>query len=396
MVICPIIYNTSPDFNLRTIQERTFQLLAMCLVALFVGNFWISSFVVLNVFLLLYNDYSVGLTQVLNVFLGSLIFMVSRSYFKNKEFMPYANVILWIGTFSILWTVLQSFGIDPLYIAQDAGGNPQLQMTFHDFTGLFGIKMANAIFIGLMLPVLATLNLWLTPLMLVPLYLCQSSVATLAIFCSMSFYLYHTRCKVFVWFFVIGLIVGSFYIAKDLRTDPQTFKSRFPVWHSAIHYTLVERPLGWGPDSYRSYTKQKKFQFFADYDYNHLIMSQVSKDEAMLKYYGMDNGEQWRKNDGKLKNNALSHWDNPHNEYIQMFFEYGFIGIILLIGLLREMYYRFKFAIRSKELIVVASCLVVYFVSGVGHFPLHLARLACFFPILLGCFYARTDEVTNE
>ncbi len=389
--LCPIVYTNVEIFTLRDFQERSFQLGAMALFSLFVGNLWIGAFLLWNVISLLLNDFTVGLPQVLNVFVGCVLFAVSRCYFKKNESSPYLKALLWVGVLNLLWMILQVSGIDPLYIAQDAAGHPVVDQTFKDASGLFGIKMANAMFLAILLPIVASISVWLTPLFLLPLYFTRSSVAALAVFISMAFYLYHIHRKAFIWFVGIGVLAGATYCFLDLKDDPKTFKSRFPIWHMALKYSLY-RPIGYGPDSYRSYTKQKSFLFYGDSEYNPAILSKISDDKAVFKYYDMDNGKMARKNKDIPKNMELNWWDNPHNEYVQQLFEYGVIGLVILAGLFYEMWHRFKFAVKSKELIVITSCLLVYFVSGLGHFPLHLARLACLFPILLGIFYARTDE----
>src|SRR3990167_8891870 len=122
LFLCPIVYNNTNLMDLRDFQERSFQLLTMCLVAFFVGNIWIGGFILLNVLLLVLNDWTVGLPQVLNVFLGGVLFLISRAYFKNKDFMPYAKVLLWVLALNLIWMIMQSSGIDPLYIGQSSAG----------------------------------------------------------------------------------------------------------------------------------------------------------------------------------------------------------------------------------------------------------------------------------
>src|SRR3990167_2944959 len=192
----------------------------MGIISLFIGNIWLTLFMLVNLLSLLYNDFAIGLPQVLNVFMGCLLFMVSRAYFKKNSSLPYLRVLLWVLALNILWMGLQSYGIDPLYIATDAAGRPQITTTFKDAMGLFGIKMANAMFIGISLPILASINIFLTPLMLIPLYFCRSSVSALSIFISMGFYLYHLHRKAFIYFILVGLLGGGFYIFLDLKEDP--------------------------------------------------------------------------------------------------------------------------------------------------------------------------------
>lgn len=394
LFICPIIYSTNPAMDLRQMQERAFQLGVIALFALFVGNLWIGAFLLLNIVSILLNDWNVGLTQVLNVFFGCVLFSLSRSYFKKNDSAPYLRILLWVGVLNLGWIIFQMNGIDPINIGQSAAGVPQFGLSFRDTYGLFGIKMAAAIFIGIMLPIVASINLWLLPFFIVPMYLMRSSVACVSILVSIGFYLYHLHRKLFLGFVIATSILGSAYIIYDFKDDPSTFKSRFPMWHAAFKYSLL-RPIGYGPDSFRNYTKQKDFQFYSDYDYNTALLTRIDETKAQFKYYEMDNGKMAQKNkalkENGLKNSQLNWWDNPHNEYVKHLFEYGFIGLFLLVGLIRELILRFKFSNKSKEIVVLASILLVYAVSSLGHFPFHLARLACFAAIILGAFVAKTD-----
>src|SRR3990167_5060261 len=89
--IAPIMYAINGQ-DLRLFQERVFQFLGMCLIACFIGNFWLSAFLMLNVFLYFYNGAEIGGNQVLNVFVGCLIFMVSRAFFTKNSFLEYSKI----------------------------------------------------------------------------------------------------------------------------------------------------------------------------------------------------------------------------------------------------------------------------------------------------------------
>lgn len=385
----PLAYNIGIE-NLREFQENFFKLFGIVLISLFLGNIWITAFLILNVVLLNYGGGTVGYSQVINVFIGAIIFLVSRAYFSRNKFQDLYRVFLWIAVLNIIWMTLQIFGIDPIYIGQDASGQALVTETFTNNIGLFGIKMANGIFMALIIPILASVNIWLAPFMLVPLYFCRSSAVALAIFVSTSFFLYQTRKRLFIWFVAFGILAGSAYVIYDLKDDPETFKSRFPVWHSALKYSLSQ-PQGYGPDSYRNTNKVKTFVFVGDEKYRHAIaIKQQNSNDLLFKYYDPDNGRM-ENNYKNIVPKQVNYWDNPHNEYLQMLFEYGFLGLFILIGFMREIFFRFKYSTKDEELIVITSCLIVYFVCGICHFPIHLARLGCLFPIFLGAFYSKTD-----
>lgn len=397
ILLCPVVYDMNGG-SLREFQEGFYQVMGMALIATFIGNIWITLFIILNLATFLYHGGDVGQSNVMNVFIGGLIFLVSRKYWKVNNTEPMMKCLVAIGVVSVIWMGFQFIKIDPLFIGQDAGGNKIFDLPFNNPVGLFGIKMANGIFLSLIVPIVASFNILVAPLLLIPLFFAQSSVVALSLFGSMSFYLYHLHRKLFLPFILLGLVGLSAFCVLDERTDGQTFSSRFPVWHSAIKYGL-HNPIGYGPDSYRNLNKHKNFVFKSDEKYNHGLEFYMPDGSVAFQYYSMfnDKAEIETKTKNKLDSgfNAkdLSMWDNPHNEYIQMFFEYGFAGLFLLIGLMHEMWYRFKFypGRKDKELIVLSSCLIVYFISGLTQFPLHMARLGFAFPVLLGAWYSRTD-----
>ena len=217
------------------------------------------------------------------------------------------------------------------------------------------------------------------------------------------FYTFHLHRKIFIGLLISIPIAAISYICLDIHTDPMTFTSRFPVWHSAIKYTF-KNPysfmglIGYGPDSYRNFTPHKNFQFAGDNFYQHGILAKDG-DNLAFQYYSITNNPKERErlyaqaDKTNIKSGKFDFWDNPHSDFIKLFFEYGLLGIALLIGLLREMIVRFRYTIKDKELIVVTSCLLAYLFTSIGHFPMELARLAYLFPLLLGVYYAKTDTV---
>lgn len=391
--------------DLRTTQESFFQYLAMMVTACFVGNVWLGSFLVLNVFLYIYNGQQVGNMQVINIMLGCLLFLFARNFFKANKFSEYYKFIVGIALVSITFQYLQLLRLDPIFMGKFNGGGPMIAFT--DPVGMFAIKEAAGTYLNLALPMAVSMNPLLGLVFLHPLYLSQSSGVILATVVIALFYTFYLHRRVFLVLLMLLPIGGAFYIYKDLHTDPKTFTSRFPVWHSAIKYTFTN-PYGWcgligyGPDSYRNLSAHKPFKFIGDNEYHHAIMIPQQDGSVLFSYYSPTNNVKYiEKLNSEIGNKNIAQgrvdeWDSPHNELVDLFFQYGLLGVILLAGLLREMFFRFKYAMKDKELIVITSCLLVYAVTGLLHFPLHLARTGYLFPLLLGSFYASTDPITKE
>lgn len=399
----PLIYAQlgTVSFNLRDTQEAFFQYLVILIAACFIGNVWLSGFLALNVGLYIWNGQEVGYGQVLNIFLGCLLFLFSRNFFKQEKLSDYYRYIGFVAAISLFWMVFQRFSIDPIFQGQSNSGE-LFGTPFNDPVGLFGIKMASGIFLTIILPIIASMNLFIGALLLYPIWMSASSFVFLTAGIVSLFYTFHLHKKLFIWLMIGFAFAIPFYIYKDVKTDPKTAGSRFPIWHSAISAELKSPDgfcglIGYGPDSYRNFTKHKSFRFVGDNHYNHGILTVMPDGKQMFKYYSVHNDKAEiealtkKIDETTVPKGKMDDWDNPHNAYVNLFFQYGWIGVILLCGLVREMWARFRLSIKDKELVVITSCLIVYFITSIGHFPLEMARLGYLFPILLGAFYARTD-----
>ena len=394
LILCPLWYY--PNFS-RESQENFFRYACLILFSLFVGNVWLGAFMALNVISFLYNGAEVGLGQVMNVSFGCLLFAFSRYFFKKNEFSLVYKPIMIVTSVTLVFMALQLMRLDPIFSPQTNSG-VVMAGPMNDPVGFFGLKEANGTFLTLAMPIVASLNPIIALLLLIPIKMSASSSVSLASAVVILFYAFYMHKK----FFRICLLIipiAILFILKDLYTDPKTFTARFPVWHSAISYTLKGHGIGYGPDSYRNYNKHKNFRFVGDDFYNHAILKKDG-DSEIFRYYSPSNDSSKVEklmsnihNTCIVKESRMDEWDNPHSMPINIFFQYGFIGIFLFGGLLFEMYKRFKYAMKSKELVVITSCLLVYLLTGLTHFPLEIARTAFFAPILLGAFYARTDEI---
>lgn len=384
------IFCVAGNLDTRVVQERYFQAACMILGSLYFGNIWIMLFLWLGIILFIVNGSTVGASNILSIFLTGIIFACSRNFFSNKSFVKYSNALYLVLFLSLILTIFQLFGISPINTTMSSDGVLHPEMTFTLPCGLFFLPAFHGIFITLICSILVMSSSWLFFLLLIPVFICQSSAVAMALGFLVIFYAYH-KLRRFFWLFVIAGIIGAgTYLYMDNKHDKLTFNSRFENWHCFLSKALAN-PLGYGPDSFRNYNTTKNFQFTSDEDYNPIIRTKLNNKEDILVYHSADLGKTSQRYKGRIPKH-ITDWDNPHNEYIQLFFEYGIFGIILLICLLREIYYRFILSDKSKEVLALFACLCCFFIVSITQFPFHLARLSGIFGVILGAYYANTDK----
>lgn len=395
LILCPIAF-TPQMTDIRVFQEHFYQVSAIVLISLFIGNLWISAFILWNLYLFIHNGAQVGSMQVGNIIFGALLFRFTRNYFKKESFTPYFKVFVGISLLSMLWMVLQHFGIDPIFIGKSANNTVRFGQSYNDPTGLFALKAANAIYLSVALPAVLTVCPILAALFVPALVACRSSAAALGLLFAIPFYLWNRfgRKVGLIATSVMAIGAASFFWF-DLKDDSMTFNSRFPHWHQVVRFSLLHSQ-GYGPDSFRNHNKHKNFEFVSDRHYNPATLYQESDKKMIWVPYYTNEGHKKELNTKDIMDSEgamqINKWQEAHNEYIQAFFEYGIFGLLLIIGFIAQIIRRFYFATKTLEVITLASMIAVFLLTSVTQFPFHLARLGFMFPILLGVFFSKTEK----
>jgi O-antigen ligase len=137
-----------------------------------------------------------------------------------------------------------------------------------------------------------------------------------------------------------------------------------PMWKYSLREAAIHPIAGWGLDSFRNNTPEKPYTY---------VKKGYEDKERML----------------------LLMWDNPHNLYISLIYEWGIFGIILLVGYWKQMAVWYYHAPKSLELVAMAAILIGTFFVSIGHFPFFLSRLAVIIIVIAALFEvkARTDTV---
>ena len=395
ILLVPIIYPLHQVKNARDYQQMIFQYGVMIVAVFFVRNIWMGIFFCWTLILYYLNNAVCGYETVMNVFLGIILYGISRNFYAKVRFEKECKWIMWVGFISIGFMVLQYFHADPLHIAQANDGKLLPHETFNNLVGIFALKSHNGIFLALLVPILAMINPVFGFLMMFPVALSESSGAVMAGGAALLFFLWFNGNKrLFLSTILIASVGLGFFFFKDFKSSPDMFRSRFGIWHLTARESLL-RPIGYGPDSFRNLTPNKDFMIMGDQDFNAALgFATKNSNEFHFIYYNADHKKMKEMNDPLtatvLKTPNI--WDHPHNEYLNLLFCWGFVGLILFGFFMKDMVLKFLRSDKSVEVITITSMLIVYLVSATTQFPFSVARLAYLIPILLGAFDASAEE----
>ena len=358
----------------RQSNQIVFMLMAISAFSLILENIWITLFLLWTVFLFSFFKFTTGGIYLSNIFFGCILYYITKKSFKKEHVDFFINGFLWFVCANIIYMVIQSLNYDFIFgrIVTTAGFIKQIENSKP--SGFMGHQSVLGTLIALAVPVLAVRDskvaVWVALSLFVPLYFSKTSLCFLMGCIGFLFVMFYKMPRK-AWFLSILILIlfGGFYF----KNVDSFGTSRFLQWHRVLKDCMIHPVTGWGLDSFRNITPQKDFRY----------------SDSIVQGIGYESPE------GKLYRNitVINWWDNPHNLYVSLFFEWGIFGLILLAGFLRRNILKFKNAIKYPNVIGLAGFILVFFGISFGHFPIFLARLAVIIIPMFAIFEVLTKEI---
>lgn len=340
----------------REAQQYLLMLGCMGLFGFLLDNIWISVFLWWTLFLqLFFKDLSVGMVYVSNIFFGCILYYLTKISFKKEHIDTFINAILWLTAINLLYMIVQLFGFDWIFLANWAC-NETGQQAFIKSTepiGFMGYKAMMGCLMAMAIPLLATRPYkWATIgsiLLFIPLYIAKASICLIAGAIGLLWVIWHKirwnkqRAILAVAIGILIMLCILFYVFRIDDTG-SSLNLRLVAWQGILKDTTVHPITGWGLDSFGHQTKNKNFLY-------------------MMNPQKVDQGVH------------MDYLDNPHNLYISLMYEWGIVGIIILIGLLRKYGLIYAKAIKEPNTIALAGFLIVTLIVSLAQFPMFLSRM---------------------
>lgn len=357
LFICVLTLQGMPD--MRKVHDIAMSLGMILLFGLLVKNIWITLFVAWTVFLYCFFKFSSGQLYISNIFFGTVLYMITKVAFKKENINLFINGVLWLVFINIVLMALQLVAYDFVFIGAKYVQGFKVLFENTAPSGFMGHISTMGCLMALAIPLLLSRGSLTATIgavgLFVPLYLSSASLCVLAGIFGFMFVLFF-KIKKITWFLIILLFLsgGIYYTTKvdHLGTE------RFPVWKKVLKDCYVHPFTGWGLDSFRNKTPNKDFKYA----------------QEVLHY------DEYTHEDG-TKYTDVTHinwWDNPHNLYISLAFEFGAVGLFIFIGFIRQNVMRFSYAVKDMNTIALFGFVLVFLAVSAGHFPIFLARCAVF------------------
>jgi hypothetical protein len=213
----------------------------------------------------------------------------------------------------------------------------------------------------------------------ITVYPSNSTAAYLGLLGAVLFFFWHKK-RVIFWACLIPMILGViFYIAKF--DNPMGMQgTRLDMWCKVIQDSH-HKPLGHGLDSFRVDEKEGAVRYFK-YAYNNKTVRVKKVGQNWMMQESADTAFLNRIKEG----NPLDLWDDPHNEYIKLFYWCGFPALIALGFMLYYLMNVFRFSGRRAIAAASFASLISIAIFSTMQFPFGVARIGHVIPVILGMF----------
>lgn len=270
----------------------------------------------------------------LNVFFGVVLLKITaeRISFNMKLF---GGLLLGFCAWNLALIALQQANIDPIY----SSVHPE-NMTQVDVVGFLGSRFCLGILGALALPFVYSYKKWCALCLLPLLYYSKSSSCVIAFFVSFMVVVWFWHKSIFWPLLIASLIAACFYVFR-IDMPSGEFGKRLSVWTAGINILKNKMWFGYGLGVWKE-----------------------------LHFVGIQG------------NGQPEEWAWAHNEYMQLWFEQGVIGMGLLFFYFKNL---FKYFYLDNDGVIILSAFVGLLIVSFFHFPFHLGKFAglCVFVLAL-------------
>lgn len=340
-----------------------------------------------------------GWSILLNVFLGVGVYLTVIRHIDYNDIKFIVKNSLWIAVYAIWHLAFQFLGFD-------LRGN--ITMNTQNIVpkcSIFGLEAFYGLYLAMIFPLflgissivnmdlgqrgMRVLNiagiLAFIALLFLALVPSHSTGAYLGLLIAILIYLWHKARLVF-WTALIPIFIGAllFFVKIDNPMGMQS--SRLDMWGKVIQDSH-QKPFGHGLDSFRADEREGAVRYFK-YAFNDktVRVKKIGNDWMTQEPPPKELLDNIEKTKNGQPTGTMNFWDNPHNDYIQLFYEGGFPAIIILGFILFFLYKVFEFSMRKPLTVACYASLVSIAVFNTMQFGFHVTRIGHMIPIVAGMF----------
>ena len=383
ILLCPLFFyagKLNPAFNSQRIL--CMHVMAVLMLACSITNRWLGGFLLLTLIHgFIFPGNTGWLDYLIPVFFGCLVYELIATRYTGKSY-PWA--ILGVMIFNLFIAFFQWIRL-PLFSQQ------QLEICgWMALPSFFGIYSAIAA------PVLMVLHPALLILSLAGVLLSKSAFAVFALAAGSGFYSWYAYPRLRIALLILGL-TGPFMLIPCVKHgfSGKEMTRRLHIWPMVASRAFRSPFIGIGAGgAVRMYFIEMGYQ---DKAHEYFQVEERKENEEPLKiklleiayknhvdttrleqiHFHMTGGvfKNLEEEFNELRGKDLGGWRwlHCHNEYLQIWLEFGFLGLALMLGYIVDLFIRFfKYGRQDNKSCALMGAFVAILILAMAHFEFYL------------------------
>lgn len=263
------------------------------------------------------------------------------------------------GLLCALHGLIQYFGLDPVVkYLEWADRRPVALFGQHTLYGPFAVSaFAVSLFYR---------HWWRALFLLIPIFLIDSSFTFLSLGVVLGLWLYaNLRKEVFLGLLIAtSITLGTAFLMAPgvMHREFMNDKGRFALWSQTLELAKRRPILGYGFGSFKEiYPVFQSKELRAKNGISEDSLSPEAK-EFIAR------AERVRAESGLFQ--------SAHNEFVQVVFEMGALGLVCVFGLIFTFVSAFRKSVKTTETWIACAIFWLFMANSLGNFPLHLVPQA--------------------
>ena len=224
----------------------------------------------------------------------------------------------------------------------------------------------SGVFFGTTLPIVVRLFPIALPLSILGLLYAKTTSAWIGALFGVGFLFSYSKHRKYVLLVVISL-TALFFLKFETISKP-ALEERFLLYKNTIRSSVIgEIPLYFGDK-----TITAKWNPLIGAGYGSFKQLSPNSQSGYLP---------------EADRNKAHRYKHAHNDYLEIFFEFGWLGLCAVVIFILILIKSFRNAKKSETLMIVSSCLVAQMVMSLGIFTIHTATSGMLFIIMLGLYF---------
>lgn len=278
------------------------------------------------------------------------------------------KVLTWFTALQGFWIIIQNFNLDPIFNSHYMYLSSQIR-TVDDTVGFSGSHNQIGLFFAMVAPLIMSMNIFLMPLVVIGLTLSTTSTAFVAAVVSCLGMSFMAKTKIYTILTIIASIVFAIIFYWKFETvSTSEFHNRKEVSFNSVKSAVTGR------------IKAKMINQDLEIKANPLIGFGLGN---FTRISPLSQGDYLK---------VQQRYEHAHNDYVEAFFEMGWLGLISIILIIVDFFRQYAGAYKTKILNVCFWGIMAQMICALGIYTVQTAVSGMVLIILAGLFYGEVKE----